>query len=183
MEAVKPTNIQELIELVNETCECDILKKSRLRKDVDGRMIFAQVLHSKGLTKSAIGRIMNKNHATIVYYIRKIEGYLRHDEIMRNRYHYVSNIYSPINTTPHYYQYSRMDLMEEIRKISSELERVNKDNTELRKSLHETKRKDIRLSNLYRLVKERTPLGREQEIERKLTHIYNGVDISQSKSA
>lgn len=183
MKLTKPTNIQELIELVNETCECDIMKGGRLRKDVDGRMIFSQVLYGKGMNKSAIGRILNKNHATVVYYIKKLEGYLKHDEIMRNRYHYVSHIYSPVNSTPHYYKYNRMDLMEEIRKVSEKLERVSQDNIDMRKSIYDNKRKDIRLSTLYKLVRERTPLGKEQEVERKLRHIYNSVDIIKSKSA
>jgi len=166
---------QELVDLVNDTCECNIMNKGRLRRDVDGRMIFSQILHQSGMSKSSIGRVLNKNHATIVYYTRKFDGYLKHDPLMRSRYGYISEIYSPNLNTPSHYNYGKVELLQEVDRLSKQIEQLQNERLDMRKELQEKHRKDIRLSSLYNLVKERTPVGREDELERKLTYVYNGV--------
>ena len=54
-----------------------LFSKSRKRPIVEKRMILAYFLKSRtNLTWQAIGDIMNKNHASIIHYVTKIELYL-----------------------------------------------------------------------------------------------------------
>ena len=54
MKLIVTKDIQALATLVNEICDCDVFSKRRVRKHVDGRMIFSKVLAKKGLTLTDI---------------------------------------------------------------------------------------------------------------------------------
>lgn len=165
--------MQELIALVNETCNCDIMAGGRKRKDVDGRMIFAQVLWIKGMTKSDIGRILNRHHATVLYYIRKVEGYMRHDAILRQRYSFVLDSFLPPATRHNKYNYSRFDLLQEVVRLEKELVKEKQKTEAMSEIARRNYREDVRLSGIYKIIKDRTPLGLESEVERKLVHMLN----------
>jgi hypothetical protein len=165
--------LQGLIALVNETCDCDILAGGRKRKDVDGRMIFAQVLWIKGMTKSDIGRILNKDHASVVYYIRKVESYMKHDAILRQRYSFVLDSFLPPATRHNKYNYSRFDLLQEVMRLEEELVKQKEKTEAMSDIARRNYREDARLSGIYKIIKDRIPLGLEHEVERKLIHILN----------
>ena len=68
---------------IDEYCELqnvdrDILFSSRRdRSLVERRMVLAFFLRNRTeLTWQAIGKIMNKNHASIIHYATKVEGYI-----------------------------------------------------------------------------------------------------------
>ena len=68
---------------INDYCELHnvdkniLFSKRRDRSLVERRMILAFFLRNRTeLTWEAIGKIMNKNHASIIHYINKIEIYL-----------------------------------------------------------------------------------------------------------
>lgn len=49
----------------------DIVGESREQKQVFARMIFAQLCREEGATVVRIAKEMKRNHATIIYYLRK----------------------------------------------------------------------------------------------------------------
>ena len=49
----------------------DIVGESREQKHVFARMIFAQLCREKGATVVKIAKEMKRNHATIIYYLKK----------------------------------------------------------------------------------------------------------------
>ena len=68
---------------INEYCELHnvdkgvLFSKRRNRELVEMRMILALFLRNRTqLTWQAIGKIMNKNHASIIHYTTKIEQYI-----------------------------------------------------------------------------------------------------------
>ena len=70
-------------QFINEYCEMqdvdkDVLfSKSRDRYLVERRMILAFFLRRRTeLTWQEIGNIMNRNHASIIHYNNKVEGFL-----------------------------------------------------------------------------------------------------------
>tara|TARA_R110000803_G_C11859789_1_gene306994 strand:- start:37 stop:594 length:558 start_codon:yes stop_codon:yes gene_type:complete len=177
MKLIVTKDIQALATLVNEICDCDVFSKRRVRKHVDGRMIFSKVLAKKGLTLTGIGKILGKNHATICFYLRKIDGYLEYDEILRNKYEYVAGIYAPTGEVPNYYQYTRTDLLSEIKRLRDLLEQEKSANRTTTSLYKQASRDDSRLSPIYKVIKERTSQGVESEVLRKLNHMYNGIDL------
>jgi chromosomal replication initiation ATPase DnaA len=51
----------------------DLRVRSKLQRLVDARSIASYLLHSGGLTYSAIGRLFDQDHTTIMYNVKKIE--------------------------------------------------------------------------------------------------------------
>ena len=49
----------------------DIVGESREQKHVFARMIFAKLCREEGATVVKIAKEMKRNHATIIYYLRK----------------------------------------------------------------------------------------------------------------
>ena len=54
--------------------------KSRKREYVYRRIIKAYTLFNKGYSLSEIGRLMDKHHTTIIYYIRRYDELVRYDD-------------------------------------------------------------------------------------------------------
>ena len=68
---------------INEYCELQnvdknvLFSKSRNRDLVEMRMILAYFLRNRTeLSWTEIGKIMNRNHASIIHYYNKVEGFL-----------------------------------------------------------------------------------------------------------
>lgn len=56
----------------------DILSKRRIRRYVDARAVVSYLLYYiKGLTTTEVGKLLNRNHASVIYFNRKAEDWLR----------------------------------------------------------------------------------------------------------
>ena len=65
--------------------EQDILGDSRWQDIVDIRHVYWFLLFREGFTWSQIGRICDRNHATIIYGVRRVEGLLAVGDKEMNR--------------------------------------------------------------------------------------------------
>lgn len=62
----------------------DMLKvKSKSQGYVYPRMIFSYLCREKGLTIERIGKKINRNHATISFYLNNFESYYKSDKIFK----------------------------------------------------------------------------------------------------
>jgi chromosomal replication initiation ATPase DnaA len=62
--------------IINELRSLDAV--SRDREKVYRRIILAKILTDAGLYFSEVGRIMNKNHATVIYYKKQFENLMKY---------------------------------------------------------------------------------------------------------
>lgn len=64
--------------------DIDMLKvKSNSQGYVYPRMIFSYLCKEKGLTIERIGKKINRNHATISFYLKNFESYYKSDKIFK----------------------------------------------------------------------------------------------------
>jgi len=74
-----PTNHKALRDSVNYHFQCDINSRCRERRFVNARMTFAWMMKKRGYSLSSIGRMMGRNHATIIHYLKNVEWYVKTD--------------------------------------------------------------------------------------------------------
>jgi hypothetical protein len=86
--------MQELKEIINEVFLVDIDIKSSKRAVVDARKVYSKILRDSGYNYELIGETINKNHATIIHYVKNIEYLLSYDQILRDKYVACKNIFT-----------------------------------------------------------------------------------------
>lgn len=82
--------INELKKDIEKVFEVDFKNNSRKRVNVNARMVFAKIctdLFNMGGTE--IGRLCNKDNATIIHYIKVFEGAYRSDFSLREGYNFL----------------------------------------------------------------------------------------------
>lgn len=76
-----------LIREIDFKFNCDILSKSRVRKNAFGRIAFGAVMRKKTmLSLDAIGKIINKDHATVLYYTKEHENLYKWDSDYKEKF-------------------------------------------------------------------------------------------------
>jgi hypothetical protein len=78
--------IEKLKGIVNEAFLVDLDIDNRKRETVDARKIYSKILRDSGYSYQAIGKTINKNHATIIHYIKNIEHLLSYDKVLYFKY-------------------------------------------------------------------------------------------------
>ena len=84
---------EELKRIVNDTFLVDIEIESRKRDVVDARKVYSKILRDSGYSYESIGKTINKNHATIMHYVKTIEHLMYYDQILRNKYIACKNVF------------------------------------------------------------------------------------------
>jgi hypothetical protein len=65
----------------------DIRKNTRLAEVVDARKIAYYILREKyQLSYSSIGKVFNKNHATVMHNLKSVKGLLEYDIIFKEKF-------------------------------------------------------------------------------------------------
>ena len=66
--------------------EEELLSNKRTQLVVDARSILAYILHKKyGLTTTSTGEIINRDHSTVTYFTKKIEGFIEFDKDFKKK--------------------------------------------------------------------------------------------------
>lgn len=77
----------EIIDVINQTFSVNILKNSRERELVENRIIFAKIVRDNfKISLPIIGAFLNKNHATIIHYLKQHDALLEYDKFYRLKY-------------------------------------------------------------------------------------------------
>lgn len=84
---------EELKRIVNDAFLVDIEIESRKRDVVDARKVYSKILRDSGYSYESIGKTINKNHATIMHYVKTIEHLMSYDQILRNKYIACKNVF------------------------------------------------------------------------------------------
>jgi hypothetical protein len=63
--------------------------KRRCRPEVDARFIFSLIMKERGYGSTRLGRLLNKNHATILHYWKNAEWYMKSDPELKRKYEQV----------------------------------------------------------------------------------------------
>jgi len=185
---VKKKYSEVLTEIVNDIFQCDVMSPVRRRENVDGRRAFSAILKNEGHSFTKIGKALNKDHATIMHYVRGIEGVLKTDSGFTRRYDKVSMkflkeidrsendfISLEINKLKDKVTFERSHvstLNREIKRLENVQLVLNKKNDLIK---NELKTYNDKFDKLYSIISIRTKPNTEEFIQRKLNTFYNGV--------
>ena len=81
----------KLKEIIQNNFGVDVDSKVKNNEVVECRIIYAKILRDRGWTMNRIGDTINKNHSTIVHYIKKYK-----DTIHYNKKHGLEHKYNII---------------------------------------------------------------------------------------
>ena len=185
--------VSELIRLCEEGFQCDIKSKNRKQNNVNARMAFATILKKKGFSYDKVGSFISRDHATIIHYHRKLDMYLGSDEFFKTTYEKIKSefeIYciekkleNPKNfvekildenlqtSMPHYNE----ELISYVKLLNKQKKDLYLTIEKLQLKNHTLNLSENRVKNLIEIVKQRTKIGTEEYIEKKLNVWYNGI--------
>lgn len=140
--------MQELLEIVNPIFESDIKSMSRKKRNVEARMVFSKILREIGVTHVHIAEFILKEHCSIVHYMNNFENYFR-DASLRRKY---------VECRDAFFEKRPADVLY--------LERDE---------IAEMKSKYARFQRILDIMHQRTPAGKEDILEKRITLFLNGI--------
>ena len=197
----KDTTGNILQAIIEDVFETNVMDSKRLRQNVDARRMFGMVLRSmeKPYTFARIGRYLRKDHATILHYMKTSEGLLQTDPDFKSKYNRVQKRFeSELNKLEAKLEIQDLikqglkedslrgdvcRLSEHIKFLKRQIETL-KNNSNVDVSIlqgkidrrdTELKKYNVRYSDLYKTITNRTKAGTEDLIQRKLNTLFNGV--------
>ncbi len=107
-----------LKDIITEELGIDVMRRCRKRSIVDARKIFSYILSKSahyGCTK--IARLLNMNHATIIFYLKEIETLMLVDTDVKHDYERVFEAYTRKISGGELSLMTRLELEKEIERL------------------------------------------------------------------
>tara|TARA_R100000781_G_scaffold74219_1_gene46257 strand:+ start:2301 stop:2711 length:411 start_codon:yes stop_codon:yes gene_type:complete len=129
---IEAENLQDIIE---RKFNLELLDKRRHTRYIHARCIFAQILTRKGYGCFAIGKMLTKNHATILNYLKNFEWFEKTDEVFRESYEQINEQFESNSVI--YTQLQEFELKKQLILLQKENKSLYLDNQKLKKQLKE----------------------------------------------
>ena len=162
--------MEKLKEIVSKVFDTNINIKTRKRNNVEARMIFSKILREDGNTFESIGNAINKDHSTIVYYVNQASTLIKQSIELSDKYLECKNCY--IDNLDVVLPQMKYD---ELKNEALELKLLINQLTIERNEIIKVQEKYNRIKKIINLVAERTHVGKEEFIERKINQMFNGI--------
>jgi len=86
-------SIFKAIEKITGINKEELTSKARHRPIVEGRYLFAYIIKKKtNLTLNQIGKLLNKDHCSIIFYNKQMDNYIKSDKHLLNMYNKIINL-------------------------------------------------------------------------------------------
>ena len=85
--------MEELKKIVNDVFLIDLMSNRRERTIVDARKVYSKILRDEGISLESIGKSINKNHATVIHYVKDLHSILSYDKELRDKYVACKNVF------------------------------------------------------------------------------------------
>ena len=162
--------MEKLKEIVSQVFDTNINIKTRKRNNVEARMIFSKILREDGNTFESIGKAINKDHSTIVYYVNQASVLIKQSIELSDKYLECKNCYID-NLDVVLPQMKYDELKNEVLELKLLINQLTIERNEIIK----VQEKYNRIKKIINLVAERTHVGKEEFIERKINQMFNGI--------
>ena len=162
--------MEKLKEIVSKVFDTNINIKTRKRNNVEARMIFSKILREDGNTFESIGKAINKDHSTIVYYVNQASVLIKQSIELSDKYLECKNCY--IDNLDVVLPQMKYD---ELKNEALELKLLINQLTIERNEIIKVQEKYNRIKKIINLVAERTHVGKEEFMERKINQMFNGI--------
>jgi hypothetical protein len=127
----KKEEIDELKKIVNDVFLVDLDVNNRKRGVVDARKVYSKILRDSGYSYDLIGETINKNHATIIHYVKNIEHILSYDRVVRDRYVACKNVFVKKRKSISEQVKKDVDIYVTVVRLTNELQEAKSDKTKL----------------------------------------------------
>ena len=162
--------MEKLKEIVSKVFDTNINIKTRKRNNVEARMIFSKILREDGNTFESIGKAINKDHSTIVYYVNQASVLIKQSIELSDKYLECKNCYID-NLDVVLPQMKYDELKNEVLELKLLINQLTIERNEIIK----VQEKYNRIKKIINLVAERTHFGKEEFVERKINEMFNGI--------
>ena len=133
------TKMLRLIATAVETItNCDVLERTRQREYVQARSIFYRLARDNKQTLQAIGKFLERDHATVMHSLKKFEQDVQYDSVFRANYNSVKDILDNLDvkgcenateTLLEAYEMRKTYLIEQNAELRAKLSRLTSDDT------------------------------------------------------
>ncbi len=158
--------MKRLKEIVSKVFDADLMTKTRKRNNVEARMVFSKIARESKNTCVSIGKEINKDHSTVVYYISHIENLINQVPRLKSKYLTCKEVFlTNIDYIP------TEEKKEEFNELKLLIETLMNERAEIIKVQEKYKR----IENIINLVAEKTSYGNEYAVERKIINLFNNM--------
>jgi hypothetical protein len=155
--------VKQIVELVTRV---KITVNNRKREIIDARMIYAKILRERGASLSSIGMTINKDHTTIIHYIRTMNDLLVTDrEVLRK---YIKSKELLLLDEQELNLLDENDTLSELSRLKETVDVLEKKNILLQDENERLNREMERFRGILKVIEEATPIGQEKIVERKI---------------
>jgi hypothetical protein len=173
MKKISPS-ASKLIGIVSSIVGVDILKNTRERRHVTGRAIFYKIYKDlEGWTLSDIGRMFDKNHATVLHNISTIEAYMETEPELASLYNRCLSLYKGEPTIED--SISREELVNKVSQLDTKIVDLNAYIADLKGQIEDLKGGSDAFSELYEVVRMHAPVKKIDEARKKIRAVLNGL--------
>lgn len=161
-----PTNdVNTVRKIVEGVTGVSIFEKNRKRFVVEARVIYSTLLREAGYSFPFIADTLNKDHTTIIHYIKLSKDLKETDRQMKRKLFKCKELF--ISEKQPVILSEVVDYQDELDKLNMRIELMNDELFELKNSDR------LRLSKIIKLISENTPKGYELIVERKLIKLFD----------
>jgi len=158
---------QLLIEIITKYLEVDIKDNKRKREVVDGRGIYAKILHDKGYSYPMIARSIGKDHSTMIHHVKNVNTLMFIIDDLNIKYTLCRDEFfalSKVTSTDSKFEMYKDEIMH----LKKRLEYIEFKEREL--SNLDLKYK--RLQNIIKFIDENTESGEEEKVKCKIYAVF-----------
>lgn len=156
-----------LKEIITKYLEVDITENKRKRDIVDGRGIYAKILHDKGYSYPMIARSIGKDHSTMIHHVKNVNTLMFIIDDLNIKYTLCRDEFFALSKVTS--NDSRFEMYkDEIMHLRKRLEYIEYKEKEL--SNLDLKYK--RLQNIIKFIDENTESGEEEKVKCKIYAVF-----------
>jgi hypothetical protein len=168
MENTIYNKVKQIVELVTGV---KIIENNRKREVIDARMIYAKILRERGASLVSIGMTINKDHTTIIHYLRTMDSLLITDrEVIRK---YIKSKELLLLDEQDLNLLNGNDTVSELSRLRETLEISEKKVKLLQDENEKLNREMERFRGILKIIDEATPMGQEKIVERKIKRMLD----------
>lgn len=162
--------MESLQAIVEKVFDVKIMKQTRMRELVDARMVYSKILRDRGYTFKTIGLSLSKDHSTIVHYLSVVDVIFKQDDRLLVKYIQCRDEFLE-GRDPIIRRVSDKELTSRILELNNKVEELLLE----RDKILNVSKKNRRLESIIDLIDQRTPMGDEKIIEKRINQMFNDI--------
>tara|TARA_R100001594_G_scaffold11802_5_gene26462 strand:- start:7411 stop:7833 length:423 start_codon:yes stop_codon:yes gene_type:complete len=130
-----PIDAENLREIIERKFNLELIDKRRHTRFIQARCIFSHLLKEKGYGCFAIGKMLRKNHATVLNYFENFKWFIKTDKEFEETYEQINEQFRSNSVI--YTQLKEFELKKQLLLLQKENKLLYLRNLKLKKQLQE----------------------------------------------